>query len=115
MTKERAIARAAELIESLELADCADRPTKTYSGDRSAVFDIGIGLMHLPQLLFLDEAHHRPRSTEQGSDVGRGAQAARHRDDGVPHDALPRGADALSDRIAIIDHGKIVALGTPMR
>ena len=54
-TKARAQARAQELIASLELEDCADRQTKTYSGGQKRRLDIGVGLMHLPQLLFLDE------------------------------------------------------------
>lgn len=113
MSKQRAIERAAEIIESLELADCADRPTKTYSGGQKRRLDIGIGLMHLPQLLFLDEPTTGldPQSRARMWD-----EVRRLRDTGTTVFLTTHyleEADALSDRIGIIDHGKIVALGTP--
>jgi ABC-2 type transport system ATP-binding protein len=113
MTKTRAIDRAAELIASLELSDCADRATKTYSGGQKRRLDIGIGLMHLPQLLFLDEPTTGldPQSRARMWD-----EVRRLRDTGTTVFLTTHyleEADALSDRIAIIDHGKIVALGTP--
>jgi ABC-2 type transport system ATP-binding protein len=113
MSKARALERAAELIESLELADCADRATKTYSGGQKRRLDIGIGLMHLPQLLFLDEPTTGldPQSRARMWD-----EVRRLRDTGTTVFLTTHyleEADALSDRIAIIDHGKIVALGTP--
>ncbi len=113
MSKQRAIERAAELIELLELADCADRPTKTYSGGQKRRLDIGIGLMHLPQLLFLDEPTTGldPQSRARMWD-----EVRRLRDTGTTVFLTTHyleEADALSDRIGIIDHGKIVALGTP--
>ena len=113
MTKARAFERAAELIAALELADCADRPTRTYSGGQKRRLDIGIGLMHLPQLLFLDEPTTGldPQSRARMWDEVRGL-----RDTGTTVFLTTHyleEADALCDRIAIIDHGKIVALGTP--
>lgn len=113
MTKTAALARAAELITSLELADCADRATKTYSGGQKRRLDIGIGLMHRPQLLFLDEPTTGldPQSRARMWDEVRAL-----RDTGTTVFLTTHyleEADALSDRIAIIDHGKIVALGTP--
>jgi ABC-2 type transport system ATP-binding protein len=113
MTKTDALARAADLITSLELQDCADRATKTYSGGQKRRLDIGIGLMHRPQLLFLDEPTTGldPQSRARMWDEVRGL-----RDTGTTVFLTTHyleEADALSDRIAIIDHGKIVALGTP--
>jgi len=52
---DAAIKRAAELIEMLELEGAADRKTGTYSGGQKRRLDIGLGLVHDPQLLFLDE------------------------------------------------------------
>ena len=113
MTKARAVQRAAELINALELADCADRPTKTYSGGQKRRLDIGIGLMHLPQLLFLDEPTTGldPQSRARMWD-----EVRKLRDTGTTVFLTTHyleEADALCDRIAIIDHGRIVALGTP--
>jgi ABC-2 type transport system ATP-binding protein len=112
-TKSRAVQRAAELITALELADCADRATKTYSGGQKRRLDIGIGLMHLPQLLFLDEPTTGldPQSRARMWD-----EVRKLRDTGTTVFLTTHyleEADALCDRIAIIDHGKIVALGTP--
>jgi ABC-2 type transport system ATP-binding protein len=109
----RALERAAELVSSLELTDCADRATKTYSGGQKRRLDIGIGLMHRPKLLFLDEPTTGldPQSRARMWDEVRGL-----RDTGTTVFLTTHyleEADALSDRIAIIDHGKIVALGTP--
>ena len=113
MTKTRSEQRAAELIAALELADCADRATKTYSGGQKRRLDIGIGLMHLPQLLFLDEPTTGldPQSRARMWD-----EVRKLRDTGTTVFLTTHyleEADALCDRIAIIDHGKIVALGTP--
>jgi ABC-2 type transport system ATP-binding protein len=113
MSKTAALDRAAELVSSLELADCADRATKTYSGGQKRRLDIGIGLMHRPKLLFLDEPTTGldPQSRARMWDEVRGL-----RDTGTTVFLTTHyleEADALSDRIAIIDHGKIVALGTP--
>jgi ABC-2 type transport system ATP-binding protein len=113
MTKSRAIDRAAQLIAALELSDCADRATRTFSGGQKRRLDIGIGLMHLPQLLFLDEPTTGldPQSRARMWD-----EVRKLRDTGTTVFLTTHyleEADALCDRIAIIDRGKIVALGTP--
>jgi len=105
--------RAAALITMLQLEDCADRPTKTYSGGQRRRLDIGLGLIHQPPVLFLDEpttgldpqarAHlweEVKRLGEQGTTL---FLTTHYMDE----------ADALCDRLAIIDHGRIVAQGTP--
>ncbi len=113
MSKATAADRAAVLIEALELADCADRPTKSYSGGQRRRLDVGVGLMHLPQLLFLDEPTTGldPQSRARMWD-----EVRKLRDSGTTVFLTTHyleEADALCDRIAIIDHGKIVANGTP--
>jgi ABC-2 type transport system ATP-binding protein len=113
MPPEAARNRAAELIEMLELEVCADRAGKTYSGGQKRRLDIGLGLVHSPQLLFLDEPttgldpqsrarvwDEVQRMHERGTTV---FLTTHYLDE----------ADALCDRIAIIDYGKIVAEGTP--
>ena len=113
MSKSEAKTRAAELLTSLELDECADRQTKTYSGGQRRRLDVGIGLMHRPRLLFLDEPTTGldPQSRARLWD-----EVKRLRDGGTTMFLTTHyldEADALSDRVAIIDHGKIVAEGTP--
>jgi ABC-2 type transport system ATP-binding protein len=113
MSKRDSQSRAAELLTSLELNECADRATKTYSGGQRRRLDVAIGLMHKPKLLFLDEPTtgldpqsraHMWDEVRKLRDVGTTVFLTTHYLDE---------ADALCDRVAIIDHGKIVAVGTP--
>jgi ABC-2 type transport system ATP-binding protein len=105
--------RAEELIEKLELDSCADRKVGTYSGGQKRRLDIGLGLVHDPQLLFLDE----PTTGLDPQSRARVWDEVRHMHDrGITVFLTTHyldEADALCDRIAIIDYGKIVALGTP--
>jgi ABC-2 type transport system ATP-binding protein len=105
--------RAGELITMLELEICADRAAKTYSGGQKRRLDIGLGLVHDPQLLFLDEPTTGldPQSRARVWD-----EVRRMHDRGTTVFLTTHyldEADALCDRIAIIDYGKIVAEGTP--
>src|SRR6185369_12304419 len=105
-------ARAAEVLAALDLEAAADRGTGTYSGGMRRRLDVGLGIVHRPQVLFLDEpttgldpqARARmwdeiKRLREQGTTVFLTTHYLEE-------------ADALADRLAIIDHGKIVAEGT---
>jgi ABC-2 type transport system ATP-binding protein len=112
-TAEQARKRAAELIEMLELEICADRKVATYSGGQKRRLDIGLGLVHNPQLLFLDEPTTGldPQSRARVWD-----EVQRMHDRGTTVFLTTHyldEADALCDRVAIIDQGKIVAEGTP--
>src|SRR6202521_1248051 len=105
--------RAAELITMLELEACADRKAGTYSGAQKRRLDIGLRLVHDPQLLFLDEPTTGldPQSRARVWD-----EVRRMHDRGTTVFLTTHyldEADALCDRIAIIDYGKIVAEGTP--
>jgi ABC-2 type transport system ATP-binding protein len=113
MSVQAARKRAAELIEMLELEAAADRNTGTYSGGQKRRLDIGLGLVHDPQLLFLDEPTTGldPQSRARVWD-----EVRRMHDRGTTIFLTTHyldEADALCDRIAIIDYGKIVAEGTP--
>ncbi len=113
MSRARAEQRAAELLESLELAEFADRRTKTYSGGQRRRLDIGIGLMHLPDLLFLDEP---TTGLDPQSRARMWEEVRRLRDQGTSVFLTTHymdEADRVAGRIAIIDHGRIVAEGTP--
>jgi ABC-2 type transport system ATP-binding protein len=113
LSLEAANKRAAELITMLELEVCADRAGKTYSGGQKRRLDIGLGLVHNPQLLFLDEPTTGldPQSRARVWD-----EVQRMHNEGTTVFLTTHyldEADALCDRIAIIDYGKIVAEGTP--
>jgi ABC-2 type transport system ATP-binding protein len=113
MSRASAEKRAGELIEMLELEICANRPVKTYSGGQKRRLDIGLGLVHNPQLLFLDEPTTGldPQARARVWD-----EVRRMHDRGTTVFLTTHyldEADALCDRVAIIDYGKIVAEGTP--
>src|SRR5437660_7368690 len=113
MSVEQARTRAVELIAMLELEGAADRKVATYSGGQKRRLDIGLGLVHGPELLFLDEPTTGldPQSRARVWD-----EVRRMHDAGTTVFLTTHyldEADALCDRVAIIDYGKIVAEGTP--
>jgi ABC-2 type transport system ATP-binding protein len=113
MSTEVAHKRAAELIDMLELEGAADRKVGTYSGGQKRRLDIGLGLVHGPELLFLDEPTTGldPQSRARVWD-----EVRRMHDRGTTIFLTTHyldEADALCDRVSIIDYGKIVAEGTP--
>jgi len=105
--------RAAELLAVLDLEACADRPCGSYSGGQRLRLDIGLGLVHRPPLLFLDEP---TTGLDPQSRAHLWDEVRRLRDGGTTIFLTTHyleEADALCNRLAIIDHGKIVAEGTP--
>jgi ABC-2 type transport system ATP-binding protein len=104
--------RAAEVLDKLDLVSAADRPTGTYSGGMRRRLDVGLGIVHRPQVLFLDEPTTGldPQARARMWD-----EIKRLRDQGTTVFLTTHyleEADALADRLAIIDYGKIVAEGT---
>ncbi len=112
MSRADAQARAAELIDALELGTFADR-AGTYSGGQKRRLDIALGLVHRPKLLFLDEPTTGldPQSRARVWDEVRRLRAAGTTVFLTTH--YLDEADALCDRVAIIDGGRIVAEDTP--
>lgn len=113
MRKSAAQARIARILSFLQLEGFADRRTSTYSGGQRRIFDLASGIVHEPQLLFLDEpstgldpqnrAHvweHVKALNQRGATIFLSTHYLEE-------------ADALCSRVAIIDHGNIVALGSP--
>jgi ABC-2 type transport system ATP-binding protein len=106
--------RANELLERVGLTEAADRKVRSYSGGMKRRLDLALALVHRPRILFLDEP-------TTGLDVqSRSAlweEVARlAHEDGVTVFLTTQyleEADVLADRIGIIDHGTIVAEGTP--
>jgi ABC-2 type transport system ATP-binding protein len=105
--------RASELLELVELEDAADRTIKGYSGGMKRRLDLASALVHEPEVLFLDEPttgldpasrltvwEEVRRINARGTTVFLTTQYLEE-------------ADALCDRLAIIDDGRIVCEGTP--
>jgi ABC-2 type transport system ATP-binding protein len=105
--------RATELLEAFDLADAATRLVKNYSGGMRRRLDIAASIVVTPELMFLDEPTTGldPRSRNQVWDIIRSLAGGgttillctQYLDE----------ADQLADGIAVIDHGKVIAEGTP--
>jgi oleandomycin transport system ATP-binding protein len=113
LPRAQARARARELLGRFELSDAAGRPAKTYSGGMRRRLDIAASLVGRPRVLFLDEPTTGldPRSR---SDVWGMIRALVS--DGVTVLLTTQyldEADQLAHEIAVIDHGKVIASGTP--
>ncbi len=106
--------RAQELIERFGLSDAADRVVKGYSGGMQRKLDVAVGLMHRPQVLFLDEPTtglDPEARVDMWSEIARLAG-----DEGLTilmTTHYLEEADSLARRLAIVDRGKVVAEGTP--
>ncbi len=113
LPKEESRRRIAEILQLVDLEDKADRPAKTYSGGMKRKLDIACGLLPNPKILFMDEPtlgldvqsrlrvwDYVRRLRERGITV---VMTTNYLDE----------ADQLCDRLAIIDGGRIKAMGSP--
>jgi len=109
----RAKARAAELLEAFGLVEAAGRLAKGYSGGMRRRLDIAASIIVTPELLFLDEPTTGldPRSRNQVWDIVR-ALAVGGTTILLSTQYLDE-ADQLADGIAVIDHGRVIAEGSP--
>jgi ABC-2 type transport system ATP-binding protein len=104
--------RATELLERFDLVDAGGRPAKTYSGGMRRRLDLAAALVAQPPILFLDEPTTGldPRSRlgmwDVIADLVRGGTTL------LLTTQYLEEADQLADRIAVIDHGKVIAQGT---
>jgi ABC-2 type transport system ATP-binding protein len=105
--------RASELLDAFGLSEAAGRQVKKYSGGMRRRLDIAASIVVTPDLIFLDEptAGLDPRSRNQVWDIIR-TLAAGGTTVLLTTQYLDE-ADQLADRIAVIDHGKVIAEGTP--
>lgn len=104
--------RVKELLEQIGLADRAKERIKTYSGGMKRRVNIAVGLMHKPRLLFMDEptVGIDPQSRRAILDSVKSLNKAGMTILYTTH--YMEEAQELSDRVGIIDHGKLIALGT---
>jgi ABC-2 type transport system ATP-binding protein len=113
LPRRQARTRAGELLDAFGLAEAADRQVTTYSGGMRRRLDIAASIVVTPQLLFLDEPTTGldPRSRNRAWELVRALTAGgttvllttQYLDE----------ADQLADRIAVIDHGRVIAEGAP--
>ena len=114
LSKSMRLARGNELLERVGLIQAADRKVGGYSGGMKRRLDLALALVHGPQILFLDEP---TTGLDVQSRTALWDEVARlAREDGVTVFLTTQyleEADALASRVGIIDHGRIVAEGTP--
>ncbi len=113
ISKAEAVVKAENALKAFDLTEYGDRRCKTYSGGQRRRLDIALGVVHEPKVLFLDEPTSGldPQSRAHMWD-----EVRRLRAEGMTVFLTTHyldEADALCDRLAIIDHGLIVAEGTP--
>jgi oleandomycin transport system ATP-binding protein len=112
-SRAEARARARDLLAVFRLSDAADRAAKTYSGGMRRRLDLAASLVTRPRVLYLDEPTTGldPRSRNEMWDIVRGLTAT-----GVTvllTTQYLEEADQLASEIAVIDHGTVIATGTP--
>ena len=112
LSRDEARRRASELLERFELADAADRPARTYSGGMRRRLDLASSLLTRPRILFLDEPTTGldPRSRNEIWAIVR--ELIREGTTIMLTTQYLEEADELADRIAVIDHGRVIAQGT---
>jgi ABC-2 type transport system ATP-binding protein len=112
MNRRDAERRANEVLKAFDLESAAKRTTGSYSGGMRRRLDVGLGVVHRPTLLFLDEP---TTGLDPQARANMWDEIRKLRELGTTIFLTTHyleEADALCDRLAIIDHGKIVAEGT---
>jgi ABC-2 type transport system ATP-binding protein len=113
LTAAEAQERATELIEVFDLGPFAGRTARTYSGGQRRRLEVALGILHRPQVLFLDEP---TTGLDPQNRANLWDQVRQLRDGGTTVFLTTHyldEADQLSDRLAIIDRGRVIAEGTP--
>ncbi|MFG1989306.1 ATP-binding cassette domain-containing protein [Actinoplanes sp. NPDC048988] len=111
--KAEAQQRAERVLDGFQLSEYADRKCKTYSGGQRRRVDIALGIIHEPKVVFLDEP---TTGLDPQSRAHMWDEIRRLRAEGMTVFITTHyldEADALCDRISIMDNGEIVASGTP--
>lgn len=111
--RQRIEARIDECLSLVELSDCAERRIETYSGGMKRRANLAVGILHEPELLFLDEptvgidAQSRNLILERLAELNRAGMTLIY----TTH--YMEEAQQICDEIAIIDAGRVIAHGTP--
>lgn len=113
LPRRQAVARAGELLDRFGLDEAADRPVAGWSGGMRRRLDLAASLVGRPEVIFLDEPSVGldPGKRDDLWQLIRGLRA-----DGVTvllTTQYLEEADALADEITVIDHGRVIAEGTP--
>lgn len=113
LSKKQAIARGEELLKQFSLYEVKDKRVKGFSGGMKRRTDLAVSLITKPKIVFLDEPTTGldPRTRGEMWDVIR--ELASSGSTIVLTTQYLEEADQLADRIGIIDHGKLISLGTP--
>jgi ABC-2 type transport system ATP-binding protein len=114
LSKTEAVRRAADLLGRFGLTEVGGRPVRTYSGGMQRKLDVALGLVHRPRVLFLDEPTtglDPEARADLWTEVER-LSAAEGMTVLLTTHYLEE-ADRLAGQLAIVDHGKVVAAGTP--
>jgi ABC-2 type transport system ATP-binding protein len=116
LSRADAAARADQLLAAFDLTEHAGRPVSTLSGGQRRRLDVAIGLVHRPRLMFLDEPstgldpQNRVNLQEQvqrlNRELGTTIVLTTH---------YLEEADAIADRVVVIDHGRVIADDTASR
>ena len=113
LSKSKSKDRTEEMLNLVGLTEAADRRVKTYSGGMKRRLDLGLSLVHKPEVLFLDEP---TTGLDPGSRRVLWDEIKKLKDEGVTIILTTQyleEADELANRISIIDEGLVVAEGTP--
>ena len=113
LSKSKSKDRTEQMLNLVGLTEAADRRVKTYSGGMKRRLDLGLSLVHKPEVLFLDEP---TTGLDPGSRRVLWDEIKKLRDEGVTIILTTQyleEADELANRISIIDEGLVVAEGTP--
>ncbi|MFK4083509.1 ATP-binding cassette domain-containing protein [Kribbella sp. NPDC020789] len=114
LSRAAAVRRSTELLERFGLTEFGGRQVKTYSGGMQRKLDVALGLVQRPKVLFLDEPTtglDPEARADLWTEVGRLASSEGLTVLLTTH--YLEEADRLADQLAIVDHGKVVAEGTP--
>ncbi|MDN3507932.1 MAG: ATP-binding cassette domain-containing protein [Simkaniaceae bacterium] len=114
MSRSDAKSSAENLVTTFSLEECIGRFVSTYSGGQQRRLDIALGMMHHPEILFLDEP---TTGLDPQNRANLWSKILKLKENGVTiflTSHYLEEVDALADHLAIMDHGKIVATGSPI-